>query len=203
MASGLDIAVFTPPTFCKRPSNTQENVTRKHMLPFWMPGKAFDTVWHEGLFVKLHNKGLPMRIWHLLYAWCENCSCSFAWNNTTSASFPIHQGVRQGAILSPLLYSIFVEELLDLLSNLGFGVRVNSIYIGAPMYADDLALIADSPQELQAMLNIVHSYAGKWRYNLNASKSFIMVFGESPPFKNSSKILAGMAPRNIENARCR
>ena len=55
--------------------------------------------------------------------------------------------------------------------------------------ADDLALIAESPQELQAMLNIVHSYAGKWRYNLNASKSFFMV----PPFKNSSKILTGMA----------
>ena len=124
--------------------------------------KSFDTVWHESLFVKLHNKGLPMRIWYLLYAWYKNTSCFIAWNNTTSASFPIRQGVRQGAILSPLFYSIFVDELLDLLSNSGFGVRVNSIYIGIPMYADDLALIADSPQELQAMLDIVHSYAEKW-----------------------------------------
>jgi len=40
---------------------------------------------------------------------------------TTSASFPIHQGVRQGAILSPLLYSIFVDKLLDLLSTSGLG----------------------------------------------------------------------------------
>ena len=64
------------------------------------------------------------------------------------------------------------------------------------MYTDDLALIAESPQELQAMLNIVHSYAGKWRYNLNACKSFIMVFAwRVSPFKNSSKILTGMAPR--------
>ena len=58
------------------------------------------------------------------------------------------------------------------------------------MYTDDLALIAESPQELQAMLKIVHSYAGKWRYNLNVSKSFIMVFRE---FKDSSKIRMGMA----------
>ena len=136
-----------------------------------------DTVWHKGLFVKLYNKGLPMRIWHLLYAWYKNSSCSVAWNSATSTSFPIRQGVRQGAILSPLLYSIFVDELLDILSMSGYGVRVNSLYIGAPMYADDLALVAESPQELQAMLNIVHSYAGKWRYNLNANKSFIMVFG--------------------------
>ena len=46
------------------------------------------------------------------------------------------------------------------------------------MYADDLALVADSPEDLQAMLNIVHIYAGKWQYN--ACKSFVMVFKESP-----------------------
>ena len=67
------------------------------------------------------SQGLPMHIWHLLYAWYKNCSCSVAWNNTTSASFPIHQGVRQGAILSTLLHSIFVDKLLNLLSNSGFG----------------------------------------------------------------------------------
>ena len=46
------------------------------------------------------------------------------------------------------------------------------------MYVDDLALVSDSPAELQAMLNIVCTYAGKWRYNLNAGKSFVMVFRE-------------------------
>ena len=58
----------------------------------------------------------------------------------TSVSFPIHQDVRQDAVLSPLLYSTFVDELLDLLSTSGLGVRVNTIYCGASMYADDLAL---------------------------------------------------------------
>ena len=47
------------------------------------------------------------------------------------------------------------------------------------MYADDFALMAGSPEELQAMLNIVHNYAQKWRYNLNADKSVVMVFGET------------------------
>ena len=47
------------------------------------------------------------------------------------------------------------------------------------MYADDLALLADSPEDLQAMLNIVHVYARKWQYNLNACKSFVLVFKES------------------------
>ena len=47
------------------------------------------------------------------------------------------------------------------------------------MYADDLALVAGSPEELQAMLDIVHNYAQKWRYNLNADKSVLMVLVET------------------------
>ena len=47
------------------------------------------------------------------------------------------------------------------------------------MFADDLALVSESPTVLQSMLDIVSSYAKKWRYNFNASKSWILVFGES------------------------
>ena len=45
------------------------------------------------------------------------------------------------------------------------------------MYANDLALVAGSPEELQAMLDIVYNYAQKWRYNLNAG--VVMVLGET------------------------
>ena len=96
-----------------------------------------------------------------------------------STSFHIYQGVRQGAILSPLLYSIFVDELLDLTTS-GLGVTIVTMYCGTPMYVDGLPLVADSPEELRAMLNIMHTYAGEWPYNLNADKSFVLVFGESP-----------------------
>ena len=47
------------------------------------------------------------------------------------------------------------------------------------MYADDLALVASSPEELQAMLDLVATYADKWQYQLNADKSSVMVLGES------------------------
>jgi len=97
-----------------------------------------------------------------------------------SRPFSIKQGVRQGAILSPLLYSVYVNNLLDTLATSGYGISIDSIYCGAPMYADDLALIADSEAELQSMLNIVSSYAFLWRYEFNAQKSSVLVIGESP-----------------------
>ena len=93
-----------------------------------------------------------------------------------SSRSSIRQGVRQGA---PLLYSIFVNDLLLHLSSSGHGVSINGIFCGSPMFADDLALVSESDSDLQSMLNIVTHYATTWRYKLNASKSSILVIGES------------------------
>ena len=112
--------------------------------------KAFDTVWHHGLFVKLHRKGIPTRIWHILNNWYTSSSCSVLQCGNHSSSFPILQGVRQGAIL---LYSIFVDDLLNTLDHSGLRARIGEVFCGAPMYADNLALVASSPEELQAMLD--------------------------------------------------
>ena len=56
-------------------------------------------------------------------------------------------------------YNLYVNELLVELENSGLGARLGNIYTGALMYADDLALIATSPEELQGMLNVVQEYA--------------------------------------------
>ena len=152
---------------------------KKAFVAFLDVRKAFDTVWHAGLLVKLYKNEIPLYIWHILDAWYSSSYSTVIWNSCTSRQFPVKQGVRQGAVLSPLLYSIFVNDLLNQLSNSAFGVSMEGVYCGAPMYADDLSLIATSEQELQSMLDIVSSYALMWRYGLNAQKSSILVFGES------------------------
>ena len=101
------------------------------------------------------------------------------WNCSTSCSFKTSQGVRHGAILSPFLYSIYVNDLLHQLSVSGYGATNDGTFCGSLMYADDLALIANSSTDLQAMLEIVFSYSVQWRYQLNAQKSVILIFGES------------------------
>ena len=77
--------------------------------------KAFDAVWHAGMLVKLYWKGIPHCLWHLINNSYSNASSSVLYSGSHSLSFPLRQGVRQGAILSPLLYSVFVDELLDIL----------------------------------------------------------------------------------------
>ena len=124
--------------------------------------KAFDTVWHQGLFVKLQRKDIPSRIWHVLNNWYTSSSCSVLLCGKHSRPFPILQGVHQGAIPSPLLYSIFVDKLLNALDHSRLGARIGEVFCSAPMYADDLAQVASSPEELQAMLDIVSHYASQW-----------------------------------------
>ena len=99
--------------------------------------------------------------------------------------------MRQGGILSPFLYSVFVDELLDLLVSSRHGALTGDVYVGAPMYADDLALVSESPTLLQNMLDIVATYARKWRYRFNANKSWVLVFSQTLKLRDSRKWFIG------------
>ena len=100
----------------------------------------------------------------------------------------VKQGVRQGAILSPLLYSVYVDELLVLLDESCLGATVGSVHCPSPMYADDLYLIAETPDKLQSLLDIVSEYASAWRYEINSSKSAILIRGESAKSRSSGRL---------------
>ena len=151
----------------------------KCFVAFLDARKAFDTVWHDGLFVKLFDLGINLHIWHTLYFWYRHLQSCIKWSGGFSEPFPIHQGVRQGALLSPLLYSLFINDLLSDLEESGVGIYINSIFCGTPTYADDMSLVAQDPVDLQVMLDIASRYSYNWQYTFNPSKSKVMVFGES------------------------
>ena len=98
--------------------------------------------------VKMHQKGIQGHLWRIINKWYASSSSCVLWSGQRSSSFIIVQGVQQGGILSPFLYCIFLDELLDTLVSTGAGVMISGIYCGSPMYADDISLIADSPTAL-------------------------------------------------------
>ena len=61
-----------------------------------------------------------------------------------SESFAIHCGVRQGGILSPYLFAIYVDDLIDQIRRSGHGLRIGSVVIGCVAYADDIAVLSAS-----------------------------------------------------------
>ena len=58
----------------------------------------------------------------------------------------------QGGILSPILFSVYVDDLIRLLQTCGLGCQVSSTFIGCIMYADDLLLLSPSDRSMQTMV---------------------------------------------------
>ena len=71
-----------------------------------------------------------------------NQKCYVKWANELSEPFTVANGVKQGAVISPLLFSIYIDNLFKELKQLGLGCHVGPTVAGAFGYAEDVALIA-------------------------------------------------------------
>ena len=70
------------------------------------------------------------------------------WNNSLSPLFSVTNGVRQGGVLSPILFTVYLDNLLSSLKSLGIGCHWDRLFVGAVSYADNIALLAASPSAL-------------------------------------------------------
>jgi hypothetical protein len=100
--------------------------------------------------------------------------------------FQIDTGVRQGCVLSPLLYALFINGLVKELNALNRGVVIEQggKKLCSLLYADDIVLMAENKRDLQQMLDVVAGFAKKWRFELNAKKTQVVVFGMRQPPRN-------------------
>ena len=83
--------------------------------------KAFDRLMHSGLFLKLMERNIPLVLLDVMISWYDGLQCRVKWGKQFSEWFSITAGVRQGGVLSPDLYSIYVDELLTQLQKCGKG----------------------------------------------------------------------------------
>ena len=121
--------------------------------------KAFDTVQHSKLFQKLVDAGLPSIIIRLLISIYQNQEANVRWRSGVSDNFKIKNGVRQGAILSPIIFCFYMNDLFGELRRSRSGCFLGSFYAGVHGYADDLLLLCPSRSGLQEMVNISEKYA--------------------------------------------
>jgi len=98
-----------------------------------------------------------------------------AWCGFFSEYFLATNGVKQGGVLSPVLFCVYLDVLLVALSKAGVGCYVGSVFVGALAYADDLVLIAPSATALRKLLSICDTYAHEYSMSFNAQKSKCLV----------------------------
>ena len=83
--------------------------------------KAFDRVDHHALFQKLLRRNLPPVVVRLLLFWYQQQSVQVGWQCSLSEPFCVSNGVRQGGVLSPILFTVYINDLLLDLHQLGVG----------------------------------------------------------------------------------
>ena len=120
--------------------------------------KAFDMVRHSLLFRKLLSKGFSrifLRLYMFIYMFQY---ANVRWDGVYSSVFSLCNGVRQGAILSGILYCFYVNEIFEILRKKSIGCWINFNFLGMLEYSDDNWILAPSIECLQEMLDVVDNY---------------------------------------------
>ena len=115
--------------------------------------KAYNTINRRLLWLKLKEIGINGKIFKSLQAIYENIKCSVRINGHYTDWFDVDTGLKQGYLLSPLVFNLHINDLIIALEAAGLGIDLDGTTVSALLYADDLALIAEIEDDLQCMLD--------------------------------------------------
>jgi len=111
----------------------------------------------------------------------------------TSGFFKLNAGVRQGGLLSPCLFSVYIDQLINSLIESNLGCKIGHLYCGCIVYADDIILLSQSVQCMQRMLSICDRFSKEFDMKFNNKKSVACRIGRRYNFECASLILSGSA----------
>ena len=88
--------------------------------------RAYDTVWHDGLWLKLWEMGIRGKVWRVIKQMYEFSRSAVLLEGEKSDTFSLEQGMAQGCSLSPILFSVFINNLSIDVEKEGLGVQLNN-----------------------------------------------------------------------------
>ena len=140
--------------------------------------KAFDCVWHDGLFYKLYNSGINKTFCRLIVNMYTDMFSCVRSRGYKSFWFPVLQGTRQGGVISTFLYLIYINDLIYEIELSALGFCIYGISCGSPTVADDMLVGAYSVWCLIQLLSLCLRYGSKWRFEHGIIKCLVVVFNE-------------------------
>ena len=147
--------------------------------------KAFDRVNHEKLINCLNSLGLDGKDVRLIASLYWSQKAVIRGREELSPEVEIQKGVRQGCIISPLLFNIYSEMIFRVLNN-EKGVTIGGVNINNLRYADDSVLLAESEEELQRLVEKVNDEGERFGMAINVSKTKTMVASRKKEVPNVS-----------------
>jgi hypothetical protein len=139
--------------------------------------KAFDKLNHFGLFIELMKRAVPKVFLEVLEDWFHKHLTCVRFGSATSLFVSLECGVRQGGVLSPHLFAIYIDVIVGEIARSKFSCTYRFTCISVFMYADDLILLSPSVSSLQEIINIVEEQLLLLEMSVNVSKSACLRFG--------------------------
>jgi hypothetical protein len=159
--------------------NYISKIPRQYLYACFVDFKsAFDTVWRNGLFYKLLQMGIGGNFLRVLQHMYRNVFYTVKLDGKISTSFKSTVGVKQGCVLSPLLFNLYVSDLPAIFDESCDPVSVNDLRTSSLLFADDLVLLSETAKGLQQCLNKLNEYCKKWGLTINVDKTKILIFNK-------------------------
>lgn len=148
------------------------NMRRSAVLVCLDLSKAFDSVWHHGLLLKLHRAGFTLGIIRILHSYLTGRTYQPRVGNSLGPRRPVLCGVPQGSVLGPHLFNLYTADI------------PTPPRTTLAVYADDTAAITASMNAAHARnlaqqaLDVTSAYYRRWLLQNNAGKTAVMIFGK-------------------------
>ena len=139
--------------------------------------KAFDYIVHDILWFKLVKIGVRGKMSNVIKSIYSKLKSRVKFDNRVSSDFTCCLGVRQGECLSPILFSMYLNDIKrEYILKGTEGVDIGMLKLFLLLYADDIILFANDQENLQLSLNILENYCKRWKSKVNTQKTKVMVF---------------------------
>ena len=152
--------------------------------------KPFDKVSHSIFWMKLFKYGISGKFMTLVKSMYEQVKSCVKSKSGLTYFFKYKRGVRQGRLLSPVLFSLFLNDLQGYLLEGGAnGITLWDIKIFSLLYADDLVLIAESEEDLKLLMRILGSYSDEFEMEINPKKTKVMIFNVKIKYRKTRSLV--------------
>ena len=105
--------------------------------------KAFDTVWRNGLLSIAWKLVIRGEVWDILDSLYQNVQCNVKMGDIVTDFFDVEEGIKQGCVLSPIFFCLYINELSKILDEHEVGIHIMGVNIKCLFWADDVVLLID------------------------------------------------------------
>lgn len=146
---------------------------------------AFDLVTHGLMWTKLHKKGLSDKFINVIKKLYSHACAKVRIGTDFTESYKVTRSVLQGESLSPKLFSLFIDDIVDFVNDGKYsGIRIGKHDVHMLLFADDIALVAVTAEELQYKINRIKLYFEANNMKVNLLKTKVIIFRRKRAIRN-------------------